>query len=104
MYKRQAIANLPDPIYVKDSESRFLIANQAAANNMGVANSSILVGKTDFDFFPKELAAGFFADEQKVILSGQAQVSKEEVIKDSNGLTRILLSTKVPLHLSLIHI
>ena len=95
---RTAIANLPDPIYVKDSESRFLIANQAAANNMGVANSSILVGKTDFDFFPKELAAGFFADEQKVILSGQAQVSKEEVIKDSNGLTRILLSTKVPLH------
>jgi diguanylate cyclase (GGDEF)-like protein/PAS domain S-box-containing protein len=95
---RAAIATLPDPLYVKDSESRFLLANQAAANNMGVASSPILLGKTDFDFLPKELAAGFFEDERKVILSGQAQISKEEVIEDSSGRTRIMLSTKVPLH------
>ena len=94
---RAAIANLPDPIYVKDSESRFLLANQAAAKNMGVANSANLVGKTDFDFFPQELAAGFFDDERTVILSGQAQVSKEEVIEDTSGQTRFMLSTKVPL-------
>lgn len=91
------IANLPDPIYVKNADGHFLLANHAAANNMGAASGSDLLGKTDFDFFPEKLAAGFFEDEQNVILSGRPQVSKEEVIEEPNGQTRVMLSTKVPL-------
>jgi diguanylate cyclase (GGDEF)-like protein/PAS domain S-box-containing protein len=96
---RAVIDKLPDPIYVKDSGSRFLLANQAAANNMGVgvATGAELLGKTDFDFFPQELAASFFEDEQKVLLSGKPQISKEEQIKEPNGRTRFLLSSKVPM-------
>jgi diguanylate cyclase (GGDEF)-like protein/PAS domain S-box-containing protein len=93
---RTVFDNLPDPIYVKDLKSRFLLANQAAANNMGAAMGADLLGKTDFDFFPEELAASFFEDERQVLLSGQSLISREEHIKESNGQTRYLLSTKVP--------
>ncbi len=94
---RTLVANLPDPIYAKDTRSRFVLANDAAAKNMGAERGADLVGKTDFDFFPKELAAGFFEDERRVLVSGHPQVSKEEVISDANGETRFLLSTKVPI-------
>jgi len=94
---RAITANLPDMIYAKDAESRFQLANQAAANNVGAARGADLLGKTDFDFFPHELAAGFFEDERKVLLSGQPQVSKEEYIEEPNGASRYILTTKVPL-------
>lgn len=94
---RTAIDHLPDPIYVKDAESRFLLANTGAAKNMGAETGAELLGKTDFDFFPRDLAATFFEDEQKVLRSGQAMVSREEKISDANGQTRYVLSTKVPL-------
>jgi diguanylate cyclase (GGDEF)-like protein/PAS domain S-box-containing protein len=97
---RAVVANLPDPIYVKDSQSRFLLANQAAANNnagVGAATGADLIEKSDFDFFPRELAEIFFEDEQNVMHSGLPLVSKEEQIKNSDGRTRCILSTKVPL-------
>ena len=94
---RAITANIPDMVYAKDVDSRFLLANQAAANNVGAASSAELLGKTDFDFFPHELAAGFFEDERKVLLSGQPQVSKEEYIPEASGKIRCILTTKVPL-------
>lgn len=94
---RAVVASLPDLIYVKDANSRFLLANQATADAMGVADSSDLLGKTDSDFYPQELAAGFFADEQKVVLSGQPLTSREEHLKESDGQTRRILTSKFPL-------
>jgi diguanylate cyclase (GGDEF)-like protein/PAS domain S-box-containing protein len=94
---RAVVANFPDPIFVKDLESRFLLANQAAAENMWAANSAELLGKTDFDFFPQELASSFFEDEQKVRCSGHPLVSREEQINDPSGSCRYLMTTKIPL-------
>jgi diguanylate cyclase (GGDEF)-like protein/PAS domain S-box-containing protein len=94
---RAVVANLPDLIYVKDAESRFLLANQGLVDAMGVASAAGLLGKTDFDFYPKEVAAGFYRDEQRILQTGQRLVSQEEHIKERNGQTRWLLTTKVPL-------
>jgi diguanylate cyclase (GGDEF)-like protein/PAS domain S-box-containing protein len=94
---RTVVANLPDPIYVKDAESRFLMANEGTARNSGAASVADLLGKTDFDFFPEEIARGFFEDERSVLRSGKSQVSKEELIRDPGGEVRCVLSTKVPL-------
>jgi diguanylate cyclase (GGDEF)-like protein/PAS domain S-box-containing protein len=94
---RAVVASLPDTIFVKDSKSRFLLANQAAAKNMGAADGADLLGKTDFDFFPQELAAVFFEDERGVLEAGIPQLNKEERIKESDGGTRWLLTTKVPM-------
>jgi diguanylate cyclase (GGDEF)-like protein/PAS domain S-box-containing protein len=94
---RAVVASLPDTIFVKDVQSRFLLANQAAAKNMGAASGADLLGKTDFDFFPEELAAVFLEDERKVLESGRSQLNKEELIGESDGQKRCLLTTKVPL-------
>src|SRR5579875_2689967 len=60
---------LPDFIYVKDAAGRFLVANAAVARQMGTTPAKLL-GKTDFDFYPRELAAQFSADEQHVVRIG----------------------------------
>jgi diguanylate cyclase (GGDEF)-like protein/PAS domain S-box-containing protein len=93
---RAVVNRLPSPIFVKDSESHFLFVNQATADTKGLQPADLL-GKTDFDFFPEEIAAGFLEDERKILLSGQPQISKEEYIKEPNGRTRCNLTTKVPL-------
>jgi diguanylate cyclase (GGDEF)-like protein/PAS domain S-box-containing protein len=82
---------------VKDEESRFLLANQGTADVMGAGSGAELVGRTDFDYYPREQAAGFFADEQRVIATGEPMVSQGEHIPESGGRTRWILTTKVPL-------
>ena len=49
------INNMPDRIYVKDHESRFLIANKYVTAVLGVDDPSKVIGKTDFDFYDKEI-------------------------------------------------
>ena len=93
---RTLIDNLPHLIYIKDSESRFVIANNATAQFMGVSPDE-LMGRTDFDFYPQELAMQFHADEQAIIKSGQPLISKDEPNVDRAGNRRWLLTTKVPL-------
>ena len=95
---RTLIDNMPDYIYVKDAQSRFLIANSALAKLIGVKSSEDLLGKSDFDFFPKELAASFYADEQAVIRSGEPLVNREEPSVDAQGNAKWTLTSKVPLH------
>jgi len=94
---RAIVANLPDQIYVKDMESRFLMANQGSADAVGATSIAEVIGKTDYDFFPKTVAAGFFEDERKVMLSGQRMVNQEELIENRFGQPRWNLTTKVPL-------
>jgi diguanylate cyclase (GGDEF)-like protein/PAS domain S-box-containing protein len=88
---------LPDNVWVKDATSRFVISNTATAEQIGLAGSTDLIGKTDFDLHPAELAEQFFTDEQKIIRSGQPLIDHEEHVIDSYGAKRWLLTTKVPL-------
>jgi PAS domain S-box-containing protein len=74
---RTVIDNVPDYIYVKDRQSRFIVNNVAVAQNLGFRPEQVL-GKTDFDFFPKDLAQQFFDDEQRVMETGEALISREE--------------------------
>ena len=70
--------NVPDSIYFKDTNSRFIRINRAVAVRFGLSHPSGAVGKTDFDFFTEEHAQQAYADEQEVIRSGQPLVGKEE--------------------------
>jgi PAS domain S-box-containing protein len=94
---RTLIDNLPDLIYIKDTESRFTLSNLAVEQLLGVKNSEELVGKTDFDLLPKELAEQYYADEQEIIRSGQSLLNREEPSIDSAGNRRWFSTTKVPL-------
>ncbi len=90
------INNLPDLIYQKDLESRFVMGNRGLADFMGVADPANLVGKTDHDFCAGELADILRADEQIVMQTGSGQINKEEQIKSISSPLRWLLTTKVP--------
>ncbi len=93
---RTLIDNIPDYIYVKDTGSRFVLANRAVAELAGVPNPHDLLGKTDYDYFPQEVAAAFFSDEQAIIRSGQPIVNREEKAVDAQGNVKWLLTSKVP--------
>ena len=61
---RTLIDNLPDLIYVKDTECRFVTANTAVADFVGTTTED-LIGKTDYDYFSKEMAKNFVSMNRK---------------------------------------
>jgi PAS domain S-box-containing protein len=95
---RMIIDSLPDPIYVKDTESRFLTANLACARSLGAVHPDEIVHKTDFDFFPKEFAGQYFADEKGVMRSGQTLNTIESTIERDAREVRWVQTTKVARH------
>src|SRR5215469_1854591 len=56
--------NIPDALYAKDTEFRKILANTADAKNAGRKSADELIGKNDFDLFPRELAERYIADDQ----------------------------------------
>jgi PAS domain S-box-containing protein len=95
---RALLDNIPDLMYVKDTESRFVIANPQVAKVMGVSTAEDLIGKTEFDFLPGERATAGYEMEQKVIRSGHPIFNHEEVFPDGQGYCMPVLTTTVPLH------
>ena len=88
---------VPDYLWVKDTESRFVVVNKALATDSGRAKTSDMIGLTDFDLHAPEAAQEFRAIEQNIIRSGQSMVDREELTVDASGAKKWLLSTKVPL-------
>jgi two-component system cell cycle sensor histidine kinase/response regulator CckA len=93
---RTLIDNMPDRIYVKDARSRWVVANRALAKLVGAGSPRELIGKTDFDYFPEEIAKAFFTDEQAILRSGKALVDQVEERVDAQGNTTWTSTTKVP--------
>jgi diguanylate cyclase (GGDEF)-like protein/PAS domain S-box-containing protein len=93
---RTIIESLPAHIYAKDRESRFIACNETVAQCMGTTPLEA-IGKTDFDFYPREMAAGFYADEQTLIRTGQPLIECEErVLDQTTGAERYFATNKVP--------
>jgi two-component system sensor histidine kinase/response regulator len=93
---RTLIDNLPDCIYAKDSQGKKLMANPADLKNLGCATEADAIGKTDYDFFPKEIAEQLIAAEQTVLANGVPLFNHEEMIVGANGDKRWLLTSKIP--------
>jgi diguanylate cyclase (GGDEF)-like protein/PAS domain S-box-containing protein len=91
------IDRLPDNLWVKDVNSRFVIANQVTAERIGVAGPADLIGKTDLELLPMSIAEKFFNDEQRIVRSGQPMIDMEEYVFDDAGGKIWILTTKVPL-------
>ena len=87
--------NVPDCIYFKDAESRFLRINKAESLLLGVADEKAAEGRTDFDFFDREFAQQTHDDEQEIVRTGRPLVSKLEQVTVC-GYPRWLTATKVP--------
>ena len=94
---RTLIDNLPERIFVKDRQSRFLINNLAHVRALGATRPDEVMGKTDLDIFPAELANQYSEDEQALMKSGQPLNRNEMAVDPRTGETRWLQTTKVPL-------
>ncbi len=92
------LANIPDAIYFKDTNSRFLKCSRMMARRFKLDEPTRVVGKTDFDFFAREHAERSFADEQQIIATGKPLLNKVEKELWATGHESWSLVTKMPLH------
>jgi PAS domain S-box-containing protein len=89
------VDNIPDSIYFKDEQNRFILVNKAKAEHSMISPEE-MIGKTDFDFLPHEQAQKIVDDDKNIMQSGQPIVNKEEKITNNDGSERWLSVTKIP--------
>ncbi|MEI6767203.1 MAG: ATP-binding protein [Bacteroidota bacterium] len=87
------VENLPLPVFLKDQDSVYVLANRKYIEmvNSDMANFE---GKTDFDFYPVDLAEKYRADDARILQDGQTVSYEEDFVE--NGVTKSVLTTKMP--------
>ena len=93
----QLLDNIPDSLFIKDQDSRFILVNKTWARNRNVDDVSKVIGKTDFDFLSEEKARETYDDEQRIMASGVPLIGKIEKIIRPDGRTRWIHLSKVPI-------
>ncbi|MEM9586384.1 MAG: response regulator [Planctomycetota bacterium] len=91
------IDNVPDLIYVKDRAGRFVTANASLVKLLNLSSVEDMLGRTDYDFSPAELACNYVADDQNVMRTGESLLDRVESHQLDDGTPIWLLTTKVPL-------
>lgn len=91
------ITSIPDPMFFKDRDGRFIRANHAMANDAGFNNPEDLIGKTDADIWGGDFPAESDDDERRILETGQPLINKEEQPSRPGGSPRWVLVTKMPL-------
>jgi len=86
---------IPDVIYFKDKDGKLLMVNQAHARGLGLKPEQV-VGKTDFDFFPKKRAELMARDDARVMKTGKAIIDKIERATRPDGVDNYSSTTKIP--------
>ncbi|MBE3122626.1 MAG: PAS domain S-box protein [Thermoplasmata archaeon] len=87
--------NVPDSVYFKDDQNRFILVNKAKAAHSNVTPEEMM-GKTDFDFLPREQAQRIVDDENAIMRSGHVIINKLEHLGSDDGLERWVSVTKIP--------
>jgi PAS domain S-box-containing protein len=87
--------NMPDQIYFKDAQSRFIRNSRSQAKALGLSDPAEAVGKSDFDFFSHAQLS--YEKEQEIIRSGKPVVDEEERIVWPDGRETWVSTTKIPL-------
>lgn len=93
---RTVIDAIPDLVFVKDTDSRFVVANAAMVEAFGLTSADQLIGKSDFDFYPAEKLMHIYADEQNIMQSGVAHLDHHEQNISHFESPRWFSTTKVP--------
>jgi len=91
-------STVPDRIYFKDRESRFLLINDRMARDAGLADADAAIGKTDADIFSAEHARQARADEKQIMETGVPMIGLEEKETWPDGRTTWVSSSKSPVH------
>ncbi|MGJ8638039.1 MAG: PAS domain-containing protein [Opitutaceae bacterium] len=94
---RALLDTIPDAIYFKDLNSKFIKVNAAMAGTYDDSKPDQLVGKSDFDLFTKEHAQPAYDDEQRIIETGEPLIGKIEKETLADGSIQWVTTTKLPL-------
>ncbi len=94
---RTIIDGLPDGIYAKDAQARKTLSNLTDIKRCKTSSEDELLGRTDYDFYPYEIARKYFEDDMTVLQKGIAIINREEYFIDENGKESWLLTSKFPL-------
>jgi PAS domain S-box-containing protein len=92
---RTVIDNIPMAVYAKDAEGRRVITNSVDLANINKSESEVL-GRTDRELLPPDLAERSMADDMSVIANGTLVIDREECITNDAGDSRWLLTSKIP--------
>ncbi|MGD9929271.1 MAG: PAS domain-containing protein [Mangrovibacterium sp.] len=95
-YLQMLMDNIPDTIYFKDRDSKFVRVNKSQAQTIGLADPAEATGKSDFDFFEMDHARQAFLDEQELMRNGTPLINKLEHIRTTTGY-RYMTASKIPL-------
>jgi PAS domain S-box-containing protein len=87
--------SIPDSIYFKDEENKFIMVNKAKAAHSNVKPEE-MIGKTDFDFLPEEQAKKAFEDDEEVMKTGKFIINKLEKLTNLDRSERWVFVTKIP--------
>lgn len=90
------IDNIPNPIFIKDRKHRWVILNRACADLSGYPRKEML-GKSDYDFFPKQQADFFWEKDEEMFRTGKVVDIPEESITDREGTLHYIHTKKAPL-------
>ncbi|MEO0294108.1 MAG: PAS domain-containing protein [candidate division WOR-3 bacterium] len=91
------LEHIPDRIYFKDKEGRFLAVSASKAEGTGLSREEY-VGKTDFDFYPEDVAREMFEEEKRIMRSGKPIIDKIFKITLPGGKDAWVSVTKLPFY------
>jgi len=87
-----------DTVYFKDKDSKFLWVTESHARQVGAKCAADMIGKSDFDYFPKEFAQSAKDTEMTIMASGEAIVNMTEELVLDDETTRYFMASKYPLY------
>src|SRR5579863_8212378 len=88
--------NLPDAIWFKDSDYRFTQINNAAAGLFDIGDPAAAIGKTIFDFFPREQALEIQRQDEKIVQTCRAEANQIQELNFGNNSARWMSTTRAP--------
>jgi diguanylate cyclase (GGDEF)-like protein/PAS domain S-box-containing protein len=91
------INNVPQRIFWKDTELRFLGCNDTFCQDAGLTHPDEIIGKTDFDLPWGANAEAYRRDDRETIDRNQAKINYEEVQRRDDGSEHWLRTSKIPL-------
>ena len=94
---RTLIDNLPLNVFIKDKESRKILANKSEVSFCGLDNESQIIGKTDFDFYDEVTARSTREEDLYVMQSLKPILSKEAINVKKDGTITTFMTSKIPL-------
>lgn len=95
-YLQCLLRTIPDLIWLKDSNGVYLSCNTSFENFFGAKESEI-IGKTDYDFVPRELADFFLENDRKAIQAGKPCINEEELTFAETGYRGLFETIKTPM-------